>query len=103
MEAAIVADAVAVTRMTRAHEFVRQGSSVRGAIDLALLAAELCRLRAVDDSGDARYAAAFLQAMLLALSGRLLVDEASGVDAESIVRELWERRFVLDRAVAEPG
>ncbi len=30
----LVADAVAVTRATREHEDIRQGSSVRGAIDL---------------------------------------------------------------------
>jgi MoxR-like ATPase len=99
----IVQDAVAVTRMTRTHELVRQGSSVRGAIDLDLLAAQLCRVRAIDQPEDPGYAPAFLDAMLLALSGRLLVDEASGVDAASILREIWELRFVFDRAVAEPG
>ncbi|MEN2739569.1 MoxR family ATPase [Microbacterium sp. X-17] len=35
---AITADSVAVCRMTRDHRDVRQGSSVRGAIDLALIA-----------------------------------------------------------------
>jgi hypothetical protein len=34
----LVADAVAVTRATRAHGDIRQGSSVRGAIDLTLVA-----------------------------------------------------------------
>jgi MoxR-like ATPase len=76
---------------------------VRGAIDLALLAAQLFRVRAIDQPDDPRYVEAFLEVMLLALSGRLLVDEASGVDAESIIRELWEQRFVLDPAIAEPG
>lgn len=99
----LVQDAVAVTRATRAHEFVRQGSSVRGAIDLELLAAQLCRGRGIERPDDAAYSRAFLDAMLLALSGRLLVDEASGVDATSILREIWERHFVLDPAVAEPG
>ena len=37
----LVADAVAVTRATREHEDIRQGSSVRGAIDLTLIAGEL--------------------------------------------------------------
>jgi MoxR-like ATPase len=37
----LVADAVAVTRATRAHEDIRQGSSVRGAIDLTLVAGQL--------------------------------------------------------------
>ena len=39
--ARVVADAVAVTRATREHPDVRQGCSVRGAIDLALVAGQL--------------------------------------------------------------
>src|ERR1700744_4452280 len=49
----LVADAVAVTRATRAHEDIRQGSSVRGAIDLTLIAGELLNLdleRTVDSA-----------------------------------------------------
>src|SRR6202046_653987 len=37
----LAADAVAVTRATRDHPDIRQGSSVRGAIDLTLVAGEL--------------------------------------------------------------
>ena len=40
---------------------------------------------------------------MLALAGRLLVDEATGVDAASVLQEIWESRFVLDAAIAEPG
>ncbi len=40
----LVADAVAVTRATRAHEDIRQGSVVRGAIDLTLVAGQLLLL-----------------------------------------------------------
>jgi MoxR-like ATPase len=40
----LVADAVAVTRATRVHEDIRQGSSVRGAIDLTLIAGQLFNL-----------------------------------------------------------
>jgi len=40
----LVADAVAVTRATRTHDDVRQGSSVRGAIDLTLIAGQLFEL-----------------------------------------------------------
>ena len=89
--------------MTRTHEFVRQGSSVRGAIDLCLTARQLARLREIDDPGDPRYPECFWAAMSLALSGRLLVDEAAGVDATSVLREIWELRFVLADALAEPG
>lgn len=41
LRARLIADAVAVARATRAHEDIRQGSSVRGAIDLALVARQL--------------------------------------------------------------
>src|SRR5580693_9244019 len=59
----LAADAVALTRATRAHEDIRQGSSVRGAIDLTLIAGKLLNLdleRTVnsadpaDDSGAGR-------------------------------------------------
>src|SRR5260370_30579508 len=54
LAAALVADAVAVTRATREHPDVRQGSSVRGAIDLTLVAGELLGLRGISDPGDSR-------------------------------------------------
>ena len=43
----LVADAVALTRATRDRDDVRQGSSVRGAIDIALVAAQLAAMRGV--------------------------------------------------------
>src|SRR4051794_23769270 len=44
-----VEDATAVPRMARHHEPVRQGSSVRGAIDLRLLAERVCAMRGIGD------------------------------------------------------
>jgi MoxR-like ATPase len=99
----IVADAVAVTRMTRRHEAVRQGSSVRGAIDLFLLAAELSTVREVEDGDHERYRQTFYEAMMLALSGRLLLDEAVDTDAATVLREIWEAWFSLDPASTQPG
>ena len=76
--------AVALTRATRTHRDLRTGSSVRGAIDLALLITALADLRGeerpVRETGrDAAYAA---------LSGRIRV--ADGVDRtpESVLDEL---------------
>jgi MoxR-like ATPase len=94
-------DAVAVVRMTRSHEFVRQGSSVRGAIDLYLLAAQFNQVRGITAPDDTRYAPTFFKAMLLALSGRLLLDESAGVDSDSVLREIWEEYFLLRSA--KPG
>src|SRR6195952_1887323 len=58
----VVPDAVAVTRATRTHPAVRQGSSVRGAIDTALVAHELLVLRGLDQA-SAEYAETVFDAM----------------------------------------
>ena len=77
--------AVAVVRATRAHPDVRVGSSVRGAIDLALLAEQLAHLRGSTSADEV----VGLDAALAALSGRIRVREGSGRPAEDIIRELW--------------
>lgn len=77
--------AVRIVRATRAHPDIRVGSSVRGAIDLSLLAEQLAELRALpvlDESIG-------LDAALAALSGRIRVREGSGRSPEDLVRELW--------------
>jgi MoxR-like ATPase len=102
----LVADAVAITRATRTHPDVRQGSSVRGAIDLVAVAAPLTEIRGTPANGSAQeaYRAVVLDAALLALSGRITVDETAEASPELIIRELWESHFVLDprRAAAGP-
>ena len=107
-------DAVAVTRATRGHPDVRQGSSVRGAIDLTLVAGELLEMRGIRSAGgegratpdDARrtaYADTVLDAMVVALSGRIHLDETVDATPESVLRQIWEDRFVLGPATAAPG
>jgi MoxR-like ATPase len=98
----LVTDAVALTRATRTHPDVRQGSSVRGAIDLALVAAQLLELRGLRPT-DEGYAAAVLDATLVALSGRIFLDEAAETTPEFVLRQIWEDHFVLLPAAAEPG
>lgn len=96
-------DGVAVTRATRIHPDVRQGSSVRGAIDTVLVAAELASLRGIRSSTDSGYAESFYDAMIVSLSGRIHLDEASENTAEQVLREIFEDRFALRPAAAEPG
>lgn len=98
----VIADAVALTRLTRIHPLVRQGSSVRGAIDLALVA---CELFGLDDSpaDDGSYALTIRDAMYVALSGRIRLDDVAGRSPESILDELWEQHFVLRPQQAAPG
>lgn len=99
----IVADAVAVTRATREHPDVRQGSSVRGAIDTALIAAQLADLRGLDDAKDESYPELFYDAMTVGLSARIHVDEAIETTPERVLREIWEDRFILEPHTAAPG
>lgn len=105
-------DAVALTRSTRDHPDVRQGSSVRGAIDLALVAGELLALRGVtadgpDSSSTAPSRTAYIDtvwdAVLVSLSGRIHVDQAVETTPEAVLREIWEDHFVLKAAAASPG
>ena len=121
LAAALRADAVAVTRATRAHPDIRQGSSVRGAIDLTLIAGELLTLRGASTtdpdarpanvdtrSNDARslgtvYIDTVLDAMMLALSGRIQLDETVELTPEDVLRQIWEDHFILNPATAAPG
>jgi MoxR-like ATPase len=84
-----LAKVVEVVRLSRIHPDVRVGSSVRGAIDLAAVAATLAPLRdAASTSNDVG-----LDSAIVALSGRLRVREGSLRTSESIVTELWEQVF----------
>jgi MoxR-like ATPase len=114
----LIADAVALTRATRERDDLRQGSSVRGAIDVALVAAQLAAIRGVPLPGggpgedDAvapprglpeEYTDVVLDAVLLALSGRIFLDETLETTPEAVLREIWEDHFLLLPAAAEPG
>jgi MoxR-like ATPase len=105
----LIADAVAVTRATREHEDIRQGSSVRGAIDLTLIAAQLLELAdSTRDSADPaeageNYADIVFDAMVVALSGRIFLDETVEATPEQVLRQIWEDHFILEPATAEPG
>ena len=94
----LVQDAVLLTRATRSHSDVRQGCSVRGAIDLTLVADQLLSMRNVDGVNDDEYPRAMLH-----LSGRMIVDETSSLTAEQVLHEIWENHFVLRPAEAAPG
>lgn len=82
--------AVAMVRDSRDHADVRTGSSVRGAIDFALVVHELAglRQRPTNDPGVT------LDAAVLALSGRIRLRDGCGRSAEDVVTELWRRHFV---------
>ncbi len=83
------AKVVELTRRTRAHPDVRIGSSVRGSIDLTRLATSLAGARGTDPT-DWHVG---LDAALVALSGRIRLQESAGRPAEDVVRELYEQVF----------
>ena len=89
-----------LVRRTREHPDLRVGSSVRGAIDAAAVVASLAELRgrptSVREVG--------LDAVLVALSGRVRLREGSLRTSEEILTELYDEVFgPPDEDGAEPG
>ena len=84
-----LAKVVEVVRLTRMHPDVRIGSSVRGAIDIAAVAASLAPLR---HSAPSAFDVG-LDSAIIALSGRLRMREGVSRTAESVVIELWHEAF----------
>lgn len=157
----LVADAVALTRATRAHQDIRQGASVRGAIDLTLVAGQLLTMDAerpdafhsavpdrdpvgrddqdekysgsvspgqaeagfageagnaastpgrdgadadsADGDGEKAYRETVYDAMIVALSGRIFLDETVELTPEQVLRQIWEDHYILNPAAASPG
>ena len=103
----LVCDAVALVRATRDHPDVRHGSSVRGAIDTVLVARELGRTRQVivDLPGTVRrpgaaYRALVLDAITVALSGRIQLDPTAVMTPEQVLQDIWESYFLSLAAAA---
>jgi MoxR-like ATPase len=83
------AKVVEVVRASRQHPDLRIGSSVRGAIDCAAVAASLGALRGI----PATDVALGLDAALMSLSGRVRVREGATRTSDEIVTELWHSVF----------
>jgi MoxR-like ATPase len=98
-EPAWTALVVELVRRTRAHPDLRVGSSVRGAIDTAMVAHTLGSLRGMPVGSPS----VGLDAALMALSGRVRVREGSVRTAEEIVTELWQDVFGRTEAADGSG
>jgi MoxR-like ATPase len=83
---ALAERAVRCVRTTRNHPDIRIGSSIRGAIDLVMLAEQLGNLRGTtcldNECG--------LDAAKASLSGRVRMHESSGRSPEEVVAEIWK-------------
>jgi len=89
LDAPWVAKVVELVRRTREHADLRTGSSVRGAIDTALVAASLSTLRGL----PVYQPSVGLDAAIVALSGRVRVRDGSTRTSEGIITDLWQEIF----------
>ena len=89
LDRAWLVQVVELVRRTRDHDELRVGSSVRGAIDMALVARSLSELRGL----PVVHPSVSLDAAIVALSGRVRLREGSQRTSEGIVTELWEAVF----------
>ncbi len=90
---------VDLVRRTREHSDVRIGSSVRGTIDLVRLAVALAARRG---SSPATWSTG-LDAALVALSGRLRLQESCPRPPEDVVRELYAAVFGAEPTDGDDG
>jgi MoxR-like ATPase len=90
---------VNVVRQTREHGDLRAGSSVRGAIDTALVAQSLGELRGL----NAQDALVGLDAALTSLSGRVKLREGVAHSVEEVIAEIWNSVFVLPSETGDVG
>jgi MoxR-like ATPase len=98
----VIGDAVALTRATRFHPSISQGSSVRGAIDLAMVASELGRGDRLT-ADESSYRLTILDALLLALSGRIRLGDLSELTPEEVLVQLWREHFGESETPFESG
>jgi len=96
-DATWVAKVVELVRRTRDHPDLRVGSSVRGALDATAVAASLGTLRELPPESRG----VGLDAVLVALTGRIRLREGVTRSAEDIVTELWDDVFGAPEQPAE--
>lgn len=99
----IIEDAVALTRATRGHPDIRQGSSIRGAIDCAMIANQLTSIRGVTAAASPAFPDVMYDAIILALSGRVHVDDAADTTPERILRQIWNDHYRARLEDLDPG
>ncbi|NOX23828.1 MAG: MoxR family ATPase [Actinobacteria bacterium] len=85
----VVEFAVELTRKTRDHPEIRIGASVRGAIDVTVLAVELAARRGVDSMTRDT----LRDAARAALTGRIRIDESGTRSPDEIIDELFAALF----------
>ena len=93
--------AVNLVRHTRSHPEVKMGSSVRGAIDMVLIAGELLRIDGINSQTemitcyDLGAKESILDAALMALSSKIWLIETSEKTPEEVIREIWDSIYSI--------
>ena len=80
---------VELVRLTREHQDLRVGSSVRGAIDTAVVSTSLAQVRSLPVLNPS----VGLDAAIIALSGRVRLRDGAIRTSEEIITELWQAVF----------
>jgi MoxR-like ATPase len=80
---------VELVRLTRDHQDLRVGSSVRGAIDTAVVSTSLASVRALPVLNPS----VGLDSAIIALSGRVRLRDGATRTSEEIITELWQAVF----------
>jgi MoxR-like ATPase len=99
LDATWIDGVVRVVRATREHGDLRTGSSVRGAIDTALVARSLGSLRGLAPTA----ASVARDAALTSLSGRVRLREGVSRTAEDVILEIWDSVFAPRTESGDPG
>lgn len=87
--------AVRVARETRTHSEVKQGASIRGALDMVAIAEELFKVSSSDRSQ------VMDDAMLSSMSGKVWLQETTERPAEEILREILKKVLAKKEADAK--
>jgi len=80
---------VELVRLTREHSDLRVGSSVRGAIDTAVVSTSLAAVRSLPVLNPS----VGLDSAIIALSGRVRLRDGATRTSEEIITELWQSVF----------
>jgi len=87
LPAGLVQAAVELVRRTRAHRDVRLGASIRGAIDLVMIARQLLD---TPNEGEGERSAFLFSAALMALRDKIWLGGTAGRTPEEVIGEIWQ-------------
>lgn len=88
-DASLVEMAVEICRRTRGHKDIRLGASVRGAIDMVLIARQLRHHLDADLSSEELHRIVF-PAALTALRDKVWLNETTSRSPDDVIEEIWQ-------------